>query len=195
MRAFLGWAACAFLALAGCAGQRTPATPDDAAGLLAAGCRAEAAQTWRPLGTGDPFTINAVARGPTCPQATVILTIRNPQGDVVWTDSHAAAQVMTLAYRHEDARTLAAAMAEWIDPNTTNLKLTRDLPDWPEGAEAPMAGEFPFYPETFVDRTEYLRLRNTLFPIYCYVQGMESIACLALEHGRLTKIGVQTFPG
>ncbi|MBI1186819.1 MAG: hypothetical protein GC206_05715 [Alphaproteobacteria bacterium] len=195
MRALTGLAALAFLALSGCASTTAPATPDDAAGLLAAGCRAEAAQTWRPLGTGDPFTINAVARGPSCPQATAILTVRNPQGDVVWTESYAVAQVMTLADSHQNSPELAQAMAAWIDPNTINLKLTRDLPDWPEGAEAPMAGEFPFYPETFVDRTEYLRMRNTLFPIYCYVQGMESIACLVLEHGRLTKIGVQTFPG
>jgi hypothetical protein len=27
------------------------------------------------------------------------------------------------------------------------------------------------------------------------VQGMESEACLAFENGRVTKIGVQSFPG
>jgi len=32
-------------------------------------------------------------------------------------------------------------------------------------------------------------------PVFCYVQGMESMACVALQNGEMTKVGVQTFPG
>jgi hypothetical protein len=32
--------------------------------------------------------------------------------------------------------------------------------------------------------------------VFCYVQGMESMACIGLsKDGQMTKIGVQSFPG
>jgi hypothetical protein len=31
--------------------------------------------------------------------------------------------------------------------------------------------------------------------LFCFVQGMESLACLALQDGALVKVGVQAFPG
>jgi len=31
--------------------------------------------------------------------------------------------------------------------------------------------------------------------MYCYVQGMESLACLVISDEGLEKIGVQSFPG
>jgi len=182
------------LFLAGCAAAPHRLTVDDPDGLLIVGCYAEAAQTWRPLGKG-PYTVNAIARGPTCPQTSVALTVRNAQNDVIWTDSYAAAQVMTLAYRHQDSRSLRDALAEWIDPETIRMRITADLPPWPEGANEPSAGEFPFYPEPWVDRAFYVELRRRNLPMYCYVQGMESIACLVLDQERLEKIGVQSFPG
>jgi hypothetical protein len=56
--------------------------------------------------------------------------------------------------------------------------------------------EFPFYLEPeWNDRVGYEELRARNAPMYCYVQGMESLACLALQDGQLYKIGVQSFPG
>jgi hypothetical protein len=31
--------------------------------------------------------------------------------------------------------------------------------------------------------------------MFCYVQGLESLACLVEQDDRLEKIGVQAFPG
>ena len=59
----------------------------------------------------------------------------------------------------------------------------------------PRSGEFPFYPEPYYDRSGYEVLRQSDVPLFCYVQGMESIACVALENGRMEKVGVQSFPG
>lgn len=58
-----------------------------------------------------------------------------------------------------------------------------------------MSGEFPFYVEEGLDRAAYEAVRGRDAPMFCYIQGMESAACLALEDGRLAKIGVQSFPG
>lgn len=32
-------------------------------------------------------------------------------------------------------------------------------------------------------------------PVFCYVQGGESMACLLWDADRLVRLGVQTFPG
>jgi hypothetical protein len=59
-----------------------------------------------------------------------------------------------------------------------------------------MLGEFPFYPEEGMDQVTYEQIRAEKQKIFCYVQGMESIACVAIsKNGAATKIGVQTFPG
>ena len=59
----------------------------------------------------------------------------------------------------------------------------------------PMSGEFPLYLEDGTTREDYAALRVKKLPMFCYVQGMESQACLALEDGGLRKIGAQSFPG
>ncbi len=41
----------------------------------------------------------------------------------------------------------------------------------------------------------YERLAGEAKPMFCYVQGMESLACLVEFDDRLEKIGVQSFPG
>ena len=81
-------------------------------------------------------------------------------------------------------------MSTWIVCDST-----ADLPVWPAGADAPDAGEFPFYVEEGFDRTGYEGMRAADRAMFCYVQGMESLACVAAVDGRLDKIGVQTFPG
>ena len=95
-----------------------------------------------------------------------------------------------------DPEAMREVLAEWIDPaSNTTLQTSSALPEWPANAQAPQNGEFPFYPEEGYDRAAYNTLRANNLPLLCYVQGMESVACLALGDGELTKIGVQTFPG
>ena len=86
-------------------------------------------------------------------------------------------------------------LAEWVTPGSTMIS-TSALPEWPANAQAPESGEFPFYPEEGYDREAYNALRTNNLPLYCYVQGMESLACIAFSgEGEVSKIGVQSFPG
>jgi hypothetical protein len=96
------------------------------------------------------------------------------------------------------SETMRAALADWINPaNNTTMLTTEALPGWPPDSPQPSNGEFPFHPEANITREAYARLRAEKRPLLCYVQGSESMACLALDaRGEtLTKIGLQTFPG
>jgi hypothetical protein len=89
---------------------------------------------------------------------------------------------------------MTRALGEWLLQSHT-FRSTADLPPWKKGDEQPTSGEFPFYPEAGVDRDGYEQWRAQRLPVFCYVQGMESMSCVVLKDGQMTKIGVQTFPG
>jgi hypothetical protein len=95
----------------------------------------------------------------------------------------------------ESVEDMQRRLNEWVNPPGAARDSTGDLPVSAAGARSPMSGEFPFYVEEGVDRARYEGLRGRDAPMFCYVQGMESEACLAFENGRVTKIGVQSFPG
>ncbi len=177
----------AALALAGCMqqiNQRESATT----------CNATASDTWRPEGGGE-FSIEATTSGPNCEHAVATLVIRDAQGRVVWAEAYPTEDIMVLAGAR-DKGAMEVSLAGWINPaaNTT-MQSTSALPEWPANADSPQNGEFPFYPEEAYDRDSYTTLRTNNLPLYCFVQGMESMACLALGDSGLEKIGVQSFPG
>jgi hypothetical protein len=97
----------------------------------------------------------------------------------------------------QNATDMKAALGDWVDQRASTVKTTADLPEWAEGAETPMLGEFTFYPESGMDRETWNAVRAAKAPAFCYVQGMESMACVMLdkESGYVSKLGVQTFPG
>jgi hypothetical protein len=178
----------AVLALAACAPvEGQPRAAD-------AGCTASANDAWRPAGGGE-FSIEATSAGPDCERSVATIVIRDGEGRVAWSEAYASEHVMVLASAR-DTGAMEVALAGWINPEAnTTLQTSSALPDWPANAEAPQIGEFPFYPEPYLNREGYTTLRAENLPLYCYVQGMESLACLALDDGRLEKIGVQSFPG
>jgi len=140
------------------------------------------------------MAITATADGPDCLRAAATLSIRDQSGTVLWTDAYAAEQVVTLLGQESSSK-MQVALAAWIDPEGAPFRSAADLPEWAPTAEAPMSGEFPFYPESWVDPATYNDLRDRNEPLYCFVQGFESQACLVLEDGRAELIGAQTFPG
>ncbi|MGQ0531768.1 MAG: hypothetical protein ACT4OF_03640 [Caulobacteraceae bacterium] len=159
-----------------------------------AACHATANDMWRPEGGGE-FSIEATSAGPDCERAVATLVIRDGEGQVAWTEAFPTEHVMVLASAR-DTGAMRTALAQWIDPaGNTTMQTSSALPEWPANAESPQSGEFPFYPEEGYDRESYTALRANNLPLYCYVQGMESMACLALGDGELTKIGAQSFPG
>jgi len=157
------------------------------------GCQAVATESWT---AGDQaLAIEATASGPDCENAVATIVVRDSEGAVWWSEAYPTAQVMTLA-QARDVEAMQTAMAEWIAPQNNNtMETTAALPAWPENADAPAAGEFPFHVADGWDRTSYEGIRAANRPLYCYVQGMESLACVAAVDGRLDLIGVQQFPG
>ncbi len=166
-------------------------SPAEAAGISR--CDARATMLWMPA-QGQVVVAEAVSDGPTCALAVVTLVLRGPSGQPLWVDSRVASQVMTFG----GVKTLAAmnkALNEWIAQRTSILARSDKLPDWQRGATAPQAGEFPFLPDADIDREAYMKIRAAKVPVFCYVQGMESMTCVALTADGIMKVGVQTFPG
>jgi hypothetical protein len=158
----------------------------------ASGCSARASTIWK--SGGGAFAIDAFADGPDCARAVATIVIRDSDGAPMWTDSRVAGQTMTLA-QAKDVAGMHAALAEWVDSENATFKTTGDLPAWTANHSEPYLGEFAFYPEPGVGRGDYEELRGKKLPIFCYVQGMESLACVILRDGGFEKVGVQTFPG
>lgn len=143
---------------------------------------------------GQVYGAEAYSNGATCADAVVTIVVR-AQRRILWADARPASQLMTFV----DAKTPAqmnAALRDWLE-QTHPFKSTGDLPAWKRGADAPnMLGEFPFYPEADVDQATYEQIRAEKQKIFCYVQGMESMACIAIaKDGAARKVGVQSFPG
>lgn len=162
---------------------------DDEHATAASGCTAAATTAWQGL------DVEASARGPDCARAAVTLVFRaSGSGEITRMETHRAMDVTTLASVN-DAAGMETALTEWIDQTTPEFASSANLPEWPDNAESPMRGEFPFLPTEGTTREAYEVIRARAAPLFCYVRGMESINCLALVDGDLNDIGVQTFPG
>ncbi|MEQ1755360.1 MAG: hypothetical protein ABL973_14660 [Micropepsaceae bacterium] len=189
-----GTAAAGFVALAlavGALGYLSANTilADAAAGP---GCDVGAWSNWTPPRM-RPHRAEAFSHGPNCANAAVTIIVRDPSGAPLWVDAMAASHLMPFQGVNSN-RQMVAALRDWVS-NPSTLKTSADFPVWPKGAQAPAAGEFPFYPEKDVDRDTYEKLRAARVPVFCYVQGMESMSCVVLQDGGMMKVGVQTFPG
>ncbi|WP_300556159.1 hypothetical protein [Maricaulis sp.] len=107
-------------------------------------------------------------------------------GERLYEFSAPAEHVAILAWAESD-EAFFAAFAEWVDKDPWRTR-TSDLPAYDEGAE------FPFYPAT-EDRAQFDAWRAGDHPIDCFVQGMESLMCVAMIDGEAVEMGVQSFPG
>ena len=155
-------------------------------------CEVTASKPWTPV-AGAEMTVEAGTLGADCEHAVATIVIRDHSG-VAYTQAYPTAQVMNLA-QARDSRAMRTALAKWIESSNHTMETTSALPDWPEGATGPQNGEFPFYVNEGFTRETYMALRERNVPVFCYVQGMESLNCLALQDGILSEIGIQSFPG
>jgi hypothetical protein len=186
------------IALAACGPSGPTSPPTLQSDTTPGGCSAEAQTAWTPA-RGLNFTIRGEAVGVSCEAARATVTVTDAAGRTLHRDTHDVAALRNTIFASANSPdTMRAALAQWIDPvNNTTMLTTGALPEWPAGAAQPANAEFPFYPEANITRETYARLRTENRPLLCYVQGSESMACLALDaRGEaLTKIGLQTFPG
>ncbi len=163
------------------------------AALAADRCNASAATPWTAAG----MAVEAFASGATCDKTVAVFVIRDAEGTAQVWEAYPAEQNAALTGRTTVAET-EAALKEWIDQSSSMFKTTADLPEWKDGADLPMSGEFPFYVEEGLDRENYARIRKLAAPIFCTVSGMESVSCLykdADSGGLIFKVGAQSFPG
>lgn len=158
----------------------------------AAGCDVSVGSVWTPPGQ-RALRAEAVSHGPRCDKAIVVVTVRGADGTPLWVDARVGQFVMLFA-GVKNTKAMKAALGEWILQNH-QLKTAASLPAWPPGASQPASGEFPFMPDEAVDRDYYEAARRAKLPLFCYVQGMESMACVVLKDGGMMKLGVQLFPG
>ena len=166
-------------------------------------CSATATVNWE-VSPERSLTIEGLSDGPDCTSAVVVIVIRAPSGDTLWVDASAAASIMTfMDVSPTNVVAMKTALEEWIG-GASSMRQTNALPDWPEGAVGPSTklwspndkSGFAFQPESGIDRNAYLEMRHTQLPLFCYVMGMESLACVVLTpDGSMTKVGVQSFPG
>lgn len=156
-------------------------------------CAAAVDSTWKEAG----ISVEVFTNGPSCDKAWAVLGMRNAAGEPVYWQAYATDQNAALAGQ-TDVAGMEKALKDWIDPTNATFKTTADLPEWKEGADFPMSGEFPFYPDEGIDRENYKRIQALKAPIFCFVSGMESMTCLYPDKdsgGMLFTVGVQSFPG
>jgi hypothetical protein len=158
-------------------------------------CDARADAQWVP-DTGRTYNIQAAASGPTCAQDVVTLAVRAPDGSLILAWAGRAGDLFGLSDA-PDATAMKAALAAWIDQGSNNLTTASTLPPWPEGGEGPASenSEFPFHPESWLDRANWEQMRSENAPLFAFPQGRESLAVFLLREGQLEPIGVQQFPG
>ena len=167
------------------AGMTTPVS-------AAAGCDLSVGMAWTPA-KQRPLRAEAFSHGPSCDKAVVVVVVRGANGAPLWVDSRNGSFVALFAGVKAPGD-MKKALADWIRQNHM-FRSSANLPAWPRGADQPTAGEFPFYVEDGMDRDGYEAIRAARAPVFCYVQGMESMACVVLKDGGMQKVGVQSFPG
>ncbi len=141
------------------------------------------------------FKVEAAAYGTDCARAVVTLALRDESGDAVYTFAGTADKLLGFETVTDQA-SLATALTDWsVEVADGGMTTTAELPEWKTGADYPIMGDFPFYIEGDLTREQYEALRAEARPMYCHVQGRESLACLDLTDPFANKIGVQALPG
>jgi hypothetical protein len=167
----------------------TSQTDTQAQKAMAEDCTQFVEATW--LGT---YTAEASTQGE-CGLGELTLTVRNQNGETEFSDTYGPSDLFGF-YDIFTFQDMTLALTDWVS-NYADESSTAKLPPWPEGAESPEAGEFPFYVEDGVSQALYEEVRAQDRRMICFIQGSESLLCLVQhpETGDLEALGVQSFPG
>jgi hypothetical protein len=127
-------------------------------------------------------TVAARADGPSCAQAFVTLTIRNAEGDPLWTLASTYYD-MTIGGRSDEPPAVSPEevdqfLASWVD---VTINRSGELPEWREGADslAEAADGMSYFTELDRDTYETLRARN--LPQLCFAAAVEASQCLVMD--------------
>jgi len=169
-RIFIGIAA---LALSGC-GQ-----PQNA---LQSACARSATHEAAWTNAEAPDTIIARADGPSCLQAVVTLTIRNAQGDPLWTVASTYYQMTAGGAAPADAAPVSAESMDaflegWAE---VTLSTSGSLPAWLENQTLTQSATTFSY-VTPLDRDGYEMLRERNLAMLCYASAVATTQCLVID--------------
>jgi hypothetical protein len=179
------------LALTACSppqqgGQAQEVSDQTPAAAQAAGCFAEASQDWSAVGS-QYYVIEAEATGATCREAVATLRITSRDGAVLFEHAYPTAQVSLAFAPNSDQTALRNELEEWIQ-NTADTPTADWLPAWPAGAQRPPR----FQPASGVTRNRYEQFRGNQGPLFCFPDGGESNACIAMVQQQATLLGSLT---
>lgn len=158
-------------------------------------CNAQTEKAWL-IDPQHIYKADASTLGPSCDKAVVILSVRASDGTPLLAWASKVSDVFGL-YDVTDVNTMKPALDSWIDQAETPFKTTAEMPEWAAGRDAPGAAgeEFPFHPESWLDRDAWEAMRKEKLPVFAFAQGRESQAVYVLRDGQLELAGLQQFPG
>lgn len=166
-------------------GSETPNTAEiPATSAAASGCEAQASRDWSAVGS-QYYVIEAEAHGDTCAEAVATIRIRSVEGQVLYTHDYPTRDVPLAFSPNSDQTGLRTEIEAWTQ-NVSDTQRTDELPPWPGGAERPPN----FQPE--VSRNVYEQARGNQGALFCYPDGGESNACVAVAGANATLLGSLT---
>lgn len=148
------------------------------------GCNAETSRDWSAVGS-QYYVIEAQAHGATCAEAVATITIKAREGAVLFTRDYPTAQVPLAFNPNGDQTGLRTDLEGWI-ANTAEPATADTLPAWPAGAARP-----PGF-EPAVPRNRYEAARGAQGPLFCFPDGGESNACVAMAGDSAVLLGSLT---
>ena len=156
---------------------------------MAEDCELSYEQPWL-----DDLVASAHVSG-ACDAATLDLVVYNGVDEVVWSASYESGDLFGFD-DIVDVDLMHLALTDWLG-EYVDISSSAGLPQWPQGADMPAAGEFPFYVEDGITQADYEDIRAADYPMICYIQGRESTLCLVRHPGinALISVGAQSFPG
>jgi hypothetical protein len=125
---------------------------------------------------GQTYQVQAHAEGDTCDGAVATLKIVAPNGNTAFETAYPIAEV-PLAFNATGSGVarLTTELEGWTNNTAEGSKTADTLPAWPSGAEKPRN----FAPA--ISREAYEAARTAKHPIFCFPDGNESNACVAIN--------------
>ncbi len=149
-----------------------------------ASCSAQASHDWSAVGS-QYYLIEAEAEGPTCAEAQATMRIKSRDGAVLFERTYATSAIPLAFSPNSDQTTLRSEVEAWAE-NAAETPTADWLPAWPARAERP-----PFF-QPAVSRNVYENARGAQGPLFCFPDGSESNACVAMAGDRATLLGSRT---
>lgn len=148
------------------------------------GCDMQASRDWSAVGS-QYYVIEAETRGETCREAKATIRVESRDGQVLFTREYNTSDIPLAFSPNSDQTAVRNELEAWI-LNTSETHRASELPAWPARAQRP-----PHF-QPAVTRGQYEAARGAQGPLFCYPDGGESNACLAMAGTRVTFLGSLT---